>query len=127
MPAFFFVLLSNWPVVPIALMDIAGVGLGVALYVRRRDWPPIAVAAAFGVRALSSVTRLLFYLTNYMMQGGYYYSPMYDPVTGAALQQTMNCLTATGAVLTEALILLAIWFGFTRKPGEAPLPDPDLL
>lgn len=128
MPAYFFVLLSNWPVLPIAFMDVVGAGLGIILYVRRRDWPPLLVVGAFGLRAVSSITRLTFYLAGYMATTAnpYIYSTNYDPITGAAVQQTMNCFTALGSVLALAALQTAIWFGFTRRPGERPT-EPDLL
>src|SRR5262245_35614797 len=126
MPAYFFVLLSNWPVLPIAFMDLVGVGLGIILYLRRRDWPPLLVVGAFGVRAVSSITRLVFYLAGFLAASNPYYSGGYgygyDPVTGATLQQTMNCFVALGSVLALAALQTAIWFGFTRRPGE-PVPE----
>ncbi len=127
MPAYFFVLLSNWPVLPIAFMDLVGVGVGMALYQRRRDWPPLVVIAAFGLRALSSLSRFLFYLTGYLTAVNFYNEPgfSYDPVTGAVLQQTMNVIVAVGGVLTLGLLQLAIWHGFNRArraEGETERP-----
>lgn len=120
MPAYFFVLLSNWPLLPIAFMDLIGVAVGMALFRRRRDWPPLVVAGAFGIRALSSLSKFLFYLAGYLTSVNFYYEYgfTYDPVTGATLQQTMNCFVAAGGVLTLALIQIAIWYGFTRRARE---------
>lgn len=126
MPAYFFVLLSNWPVLPIAFMDLIGVGVGIALFQRRHDWPPLVVAAAFGIRALSSLSRFLFYLTGYLTAVNFYNDPgfSYDPVTGAVLQQTMNVAVAVGALFTEGLILWAIWRGFTHRPAQRDADRP---
>ena len=119
MPAFVLVLLANWPVLPIALMDLAGVGVGLALYRRRRDWPPLLVAGAFGVRALSSLTRLALYLAGYLTSLNYYENRWgYDPISGAVLQQTLNLVVCVGGVATLAAIQAALWVGFTRRPGE---------
>ena len=125
MPAYLFVLLSNWPVIPIAVMDLVGVAVGFALYRRRQDWPPLVVMAAFGLRAISSVTRFLFYLTGYLVATNYYNDPAfsYDPVTGAFLQQTMNCVVAAGGVVTLALLQVAIWHGFTARPKFTTYSD----
>lgn len=117
MPAYFFVLLSNWPVIPIAFMDLVGVGVGIALFMRRRDWPPLVVAAAFGIRAISSIARLSLFLAGYMVTLNYYaavfgygYAP-YDPITGALTVQTTNVAVALGGVLTQAMIQMAVWYG----------------
>jgi hypothetical protein len=119
MPAYFFVLLSNWPILPIAFMDAMGVVVGLLLFRRLKTWPPVVVAAAFALRALSSLTRFLFYLTGYLTAVNFYNEPAfaYDPVTGAVLQQTMNCAVAAGGVLTLALLQVGIWYGFTRRAG----------
>lgn len=124
MPAIFFVLLSNWPVFPIALMDVIGVAVGAALWWRRRDWPPLLATAAFGVRALSSLTRLAFYVASYYTSGApaayaYPYGGYYDPVTDAVFHQTMNCVVAAGGVATLAALQAALWFGLTRPPKAA--------
>jgi hypothetical protein len=121
MPAYFFVLLSNWPVFPIALMDLIGVAVGIALYVRRRDWPPLLVIAGFGIRLVSSVGRLAFFLAGYMITLNYYAATYgygyaaYDPITGALMQQTMNVVVAVGSVLALGLLQAGIWHGLTRK------------
>ncbi len=120
MPAFVFVLLANWPVLPIAVMDLIGAGVGVALYRRRHDWPPLLVTAAFGVRALSSLTRLALYLAGYLTSLNYYDNRWgYDPISGAVLQQALNMVICVGGVATLAAIQAALWVGFTRRPGEA--------
>jgi hypothetical protein len=119
MPPYILVLLANWPVIPIALMDTIGVVVGVRLYRRRRDWPPLVIAAAFGVRALSSLTRLALYLAGYLTSLNYYETRWgYDPISGALLQQTMNVVVCVGGVATLAAIQAALWVGLTRRPGE---------
>ncbi len=119
MPPFFLVLLANWPVLPIALMDTIGVVIGIRLYLRRRDWPPVVIAAAFGVRALSSLTRLALYLAGYLTSLNYYETRLgYDPISGALLQQTLNLAVCAGGVATLAAIQAALWVGLTRRPGE---------
>lgn len=125
MPAYFFVLVSNWPVIPIALMDCVGVGLGVLLYLRRRDWPPLLVIAGFGLRAVSALARFALFLSGYMVTLNYYaamygygYAP-YDPVTGALNQQTLNVAVAVGSVLALGLLQAGIWYGMTRSAPRA--------
>ncbi|MGQ0601372.1 MAG: hypothetical protein ACT4QE_06705 [Anaerolineales bacterium] len=118
MPGLFFVLLSNWPVFPIALADVIGVVVGVLLFLRRRDWVPLLVIAGFGIRAISTLTRVAFYVGNIYASGANITSG-YDPVTGAAFQQTMNCVVAAGGVATLALIQTALWFGLRHK-ASAP-------
>lgn len=121
MPGLFFVLLSNWPIFPIALADVVGVVVGVLLFLRRRDWVPLLVIAGFGIRALSSLTRFVFYVGNFYASGANITS-IYDPVTGAAFQQTMNCVIAAGGVATLALIQVALWFGLRHKAAP-PLDE----
>lgn len=114
MPGLFFVLLSNWPIFPIAVMDVVGVAVGVLLFLRRRDWIPLLVIGGFTIRALSSISRFAFYVGNFYATGANFTS-YYDPVTGAVFQQTLNCVVAAGGVITLAMLQAALWFGLRHK------------
>mgnify|MGYP000094315849 CR=1 FL=1 len=122
MPAYFFVLLSNWPVVPIALMDLVGVGVGVALFLRRRDWIAALVIGAFGVRALSSLARFAFYLAGFYARGANQFND-YDPVSGDLIQQTLNCVVAAGGLATLAALQAALWFGLKDRPARPTVDE----
>jgi hypothetical protein len=121
MPVFFFVLASNWPIFPIAIMDVIGVVVGVLLFMRRRDWVSLLIISAFTIRALSSISRFAFYVGNVYATGANV-TNVYDPVTGAAFQQTLNCVVAAGGVTTLAMLQAALWFGLRHK-AEPPTDD----